>query len=86
MPALNTSIAIANNAIFISTSINSTSISSNIIVLAVIFLVILHNASIVLFYKCFSIPALTKVLVLLLDAGTSSVGDMLLFNAGIVLF
>ena len=86
MPALNTSIAIANNAIFISTSINSTSISSNIIVLAVIFLVILHNASIVLFYYCFSIPALTKALVLLLDAGTSSVGDMLLFNGGIVLF
>ena len=86
MPALNTSIAKADNAIFISTSINSTSFSSNIIVLAVIFLVILHNASIVLFYYCFSIPALTKALVLLLDAGTSSVGDMLLFNAGIVLF
>ena len=59
MPALNTSIAIANNAIFITTSINSTSFSSNIIVLAVIFLVILHNASIVLYNFCLSIPALT---------------------------
>ena len=86
MPPLNTSIAIANNATSISTSISSTSISSNITLLALLFLIILHNASIVLFYYCFSIPALTKALVLLLDAGTSSVGDMLLFNAGIVLF
>ena len=46
MPPLTTSIAIANNATSISTSISSTSISSNITLLALLFLIILHNASI----------------------------------------
>ena len=51
MPPLNTSIAIANDATSISTSISSTSISSYFTLLALLFLVILHNASIVLFFS-----------------------------------